>query len=307
MGYHSSDYDHDWAIGIAELARTTDLYNTAYSGTGLRSGCYKVDPTSIDGFAPDTYRDPSLPVGLSSYHSADFNRDGRIDAAELARVTYLYDTEVDSVRTGQYHVSPDSVDGFNQYIDSAELSAYQFGEDDVPTIFTTNEMGATNASTWYKLRCKILDGSENGFMATEAINNSGLPLEQLPPPGTYSVELYWIKYSNGGSTAVIGVRNKVTIRISPAEPSGDQTRCAKCPEIESATPVLSDQGQCSAPPVTRTCNAPDIPEPACNNEVYVTQYNPDATPRFSVVASLKAQDCEDILDESDRTILTVIQ
>lgn len=309
MGYHSSDYDHDWNIDATELLRTIFLYNTKFSGTGVRSGCYKVDNSTVDGFAHDTYRDPSLPVELAHYHSADFNRDGKIDDAEIARVTVLYSTTVDSVRTGEYHVSPDSVDGFNQYIDSVELSAYQFDEDHPPIIFTTNNMGAVDANNWYKLRCKIINGSTDGFMATEETNNNGLALQVLPSPGRYLAELYWIKYSNGGATVVIGVKNEVYITISPAAPSGSQTICAKCPQLTEplTPPVLEDEGICSPPPVSRSCNSPDLPEPACNNEVYITQYNPSGTPRFSVVASLKDQSCEDILDESDRTILTVIQ
>lgn len=391
--YHSSDYDHNWSIGGAELTRTIVLFNAIYSGTGLRSGCYKTDPTSIDGFATDTFRDPSLPVQLEYYHSADYDRDGNIDQAELDRVTALYNSTQNSVRNGNYHISPDTIDGFATGADMVGLSSYQFDVDHPPTIYTTNTMVAIQPQCWYKLRCKFLDGSATGLMGTEDINNNNLALNALPPPGKYSVELYWIKYSYGGfegdydndgyvtladytsidevSAAILpqptgsqymrsdcaprstlGTGNTVStadvvqagrymggldpitpvggpgtpdtnpalvasiggntfavVTISPAAVEDQPSNCAKCNEFQPSVvpPVLEDQGNCSPPPVHKTCNTNQVPNTACKNEVYVTQYNPDAVKRFTVVAALKDQGCNDILDESDKQILTVIQ
>lgn len=73
-----------------------------------------------------------------------------------------------------------------------------------------------------------------------------------------------------------------------------------------STPYLEDQGVCSPPPIVLTCNGPELTPPFCKNEQYITQYNPAETPAFTVVAPLKDASCEDILDESDRQILTVI-
>jgi len=138
MGYHSADYNHDWKIGVAELVRVTVLAST--TNLGITTGCYKVDDTSIDGFAPDNTRAISDPVTLTKYHSADYNQDGRIDAGELARVTELYNFRYEDlnasgfVRTGQYHSDdPLTVDGFG--LGPVYLSAYAFDTDHKPLIY----------------------------------------------------------------------------------------------------------------------------------------------------------------------------
>jgi hypothetical protein len=239
MGYHSADYDHDWKIGVAELARVTALYDTVYSGDGNRSGCYKVSPHSIDGFAPDTYRDPSLPVVLSSYHSADFNQDGKIDEAELNRVTFLYDTEVDFVRTGDYRPSPDSVDGFAQYSESVLLSHYQFDEDHPPVISSHNTF-TVDATHTYKLRALFDDGSEEGFQSINEPANNGLALTNLPAPGSYSVVLYWVKYiyvAGVWQIEHLGPSITVSVQISPAVVDRDPTACSQCEYSDSPDSV----------------------------------------------------------------------
>jgi len=203
MGYHSSDYDHDWAIGAPELTRTIVLFNTKYSATGLRSGCYKVDPSTIDGFAPDTARNPEVAVTLSTYHSADYNQDGKIDQEEIDRVTLLYNTRVNNVRTGSYHVDHTTIDGFDQYAYpyKVTLSSYTFDDTQRPIISSQANLYAEDGKTYYKLRCKFLDGSVDGLMGTEETNNNNRALTTLPPPGTYEVELYYVQYSYGGFEA----------------------------------------------------------------------------------------------------------
>lgn len=390
--YHSSDYNHNWSISVQELVRTGVLFNAIYSGTGVRSGCYKTDPTSIDGFDTDTLRDPSLPVQLEYYHSADYDRDGNIDEAELDRVTVLYNSSQNSIRNGNYHISPDTIDGFDIGADMVGLSSYQFDSAHPPTIFTTNTMVAIQPQCWYKLRCKFLDGSSTGLMGTEDINNNNFSLTVLPPPGKYNVELYWIKYSYGGfegdydndgyvtqadvdaiaevivgalpqptgsqymrsdcspiSTlgqdeidngswgqaahyararypitpvggpgtpdvnpaliASIGATTFAVVTISPAAIDDDPSTCSKCEDLCDSTvhPVLEDQGQCSSPPVQKTCNTEDLPNTACANEIYVTEYDPSSTPRFTVVAYLKTQDCVNITTEGDQPISISIQ
>ncbi len=50
--YHSADTNRDAQLDLTELLRVIELYNTR-SGT-TRTGAYRVDPTTADGFAPDT-------------------------------------------------------------------------------------------------------------------------------------------------------------------------------------------------------------------------------------------------------------
>ena len=52
------------------------------------------------------------PGVLTSYHSADSNRDGKIDLTEITRVIELYNTTAGTVRTGEYHAEVGTEDGF---------------------------------------------------------------------------------------------------------------------------------------------------------------------------------------------------
>ena len=68
--YHTADYNQDWRIDTDELNRVTDLYNASY--LAVRTGAYKVDGATVDGFDLDETR-PALPaVSLEHYHSADY-------------------------------------------------------------------------------------------------------------------------------------------------------------------------------------------------------------------------------------------
>lgn len=240
MGYHSSDYNHDWKIDGAELTRTIVLFNTIYAVDGIRSGCYKVDPLTVDGFAQDTARDPSVAVTLSQYHSADYNQDGRIDQTELDRVTFLYNTRVLGARTGSYHVDSSTIDGFDRYAYpyKVELSSYNFREDQPPIISSQANLYAEDGKTYYKLRCKFLDGSVDGLMGTEEDNNNNRALTTLPPPGTYNVELYYVQYSYGGfegdydndgevTDADVTAISEIVSEILP-QPTGSQFMRADC-------------------------------------------------------------------------------
>jgi hypothetical protein len=105
---HSADSNQDFRIGLIELTRVVELFNTRYGAT--RTGAYKVDPTTEDGFTIDQTR--SGAAVLSLYHSADTNADGRISLVELTRVIELYNTRSGTTRTGAYHVQAGSEDGF---------------------------------------------------------------------------------------------------------------------------------------------------------------------------------------------------
>jgi hypothetical protein len=58
-------------------------------------------------------RASSADVTLAVYHSADSDRNGRLSLSELTRVIELYNYRVGTIRTGDYHVHPDSEDGYN--------------------------------------------------------------------------------------------------------------------------------------------------------------------------------------------------
>jgi hypothetical protein len=108
---HSADSDSDFRIGLLELTRVIELYNTR-NGT-VRTGAYDVSTTlSEDGFAPAPTR-ANIATTLARYHSADSNRDGRLSLVELTRVIELYNYRAGTVRTGQYHLDPSNTeDGF---------------------------------------------------------------------------------------------------------------------------------------------------------------------------------------------------
>ncbi len=305
MSYHSADYDHDWKIGVAELARVAYLAST--SNGIVVTGCYKVDITSIDGFAPDTNRDIDEQVTLTHYHSADINRDGRIDDNDVARVTELYDYEYldvglsANVRSGQYHDNnPFSIDGFG--VGPVQLSDYSFDTKHKPLI----SINVIPDST-YRLRAKLIDGSTNGFMAATSLNNSGAALDTLPPEGVYNVELYWIQYDSNGNAIYIGTTCKVVVEVSP-----EKVDCRKsnkdciCGDEE---PVIEneDKGQCFPYREKRSCNAPTPPIAECSDTKAYVVFTPDQTPPFYVVSRLFDQLCDPITDQDGKDILTIIK
>jgi len=106
--FHSADTNQNYKIDASELTRVIVLYNTRFdTGAGkVRTGSYQVQSGTADGFGTDVSRDPSAVVTLGTYHAADYNRNGKIDAAELTRVIVLYNTRFDTgagkVRTGFY-------------------------------------------------------------------------------------------------------------------------------------------------------------------------------------------------------------
>ncbi|MEI6467026.1 MAG: hypothetical protein WCQ89_20030, partial [Verrucomicrobiota bacterium] len=110
VGWHSADLDRDSRISLLELLRVIELYNTR-NGTS-RTGAYAVNSQGEDGFAPAFDRQAAQSASLTAYHSADTNRDGRIALLELLRVIELYNYLSDRVRTGAYHRSADTEDGF---------------------------------------------------------------------------------------------------------------------------------------------------------------------------------------------------
>ncbi len=106
---HSADSNGDGKIDLFELTRVIELYNRSF-GT-LRTGAYKLDATTEDGFAPDATRSGS--AVLARYHSADTNANAQLGLIELTRVIELYNTRAGTARTGAYHVATTTTeDGF---------------------------------------------------------------------------------------------------------------------------------------------------------------------------------------------------
>jgi hypothetical protein len=117
---HSADTNQNFKIDLSELTRVITLYNARFdTGAGkVRTGGYKLQAGTADGFATDAARDPAVVVSFGAYHAADYNRNGKIDLSELTRIITLYNTRYDTgagkVRTGFYKVAVGvtTVDGY---------------------------------------------------------------------------------------------------------------------------------------------------------------------------------------------------
>lgn len=103
LGYHTADVNHDWRLSLVELTRVIDLYNTVEAS--VRTGAYHSQLGTEDGYAPG-------PGAISAFNLTDSSFDGRIDLSELTRVIELFNARSGSVRTGAYHLDPETEDGF---------------------------------------------------------------------------------------------------------------------------------------------------------------------------------------------------
>ncbi len=118
--FHTADTSGNYKIDLSELTRVITLYNARFdTGAGkVRTGCYKLQSGTVDGFSTEVTRDPAAVITLPTYHAADYNRNGKIDLSELTRVITLYNTRYDTgagkVRTGYYKVAvgTTTVDGY---------------------------------------------------------------------------------------------------------------------------------------------------------------------------------------------------
>lgn len=107
--FHAADYNRDYRLNVTEMLRVVELYSTMKAST--RTGCYKEDPDSVDGFAPDPTRDVADTVEFSRYHDCDFTKIGSIDINGLTRAIQIYNYADGAVRTGEYHVWNQSIEG----------------------------------------------------------------------------------------------------------------------------------------------------------------------------------------------------
>lgn len=109
--HHSADIDGDFKLGLSELLRVIELYNTRLGST--RTGAYIAVNGTVDDFLSDGSRASSTSITLLRYHSADSDRDAQLSLSELLRVIELYNTRSGSVRTGKYRKGEGTIDGFS--------------------------------------------------------------------------------------------------------------------------------------------------------------------------------------------------
>lgn len=87
----------------------------------------------------------------------------------------------------------------------------------------------------------------------------------------------------------------------------DANTTAVCGDFE--TPAVPDLGQCAPYRSKRDCEAPTLPVAPCGDETFYAESNPDAVApekQFHIVATLFDEECNPILDELGRRILTNI-
>ncbi|GAB5561235.1 MAG: hypothetical protein SynsKO_28820 [Synoicihabitans sp.] len=110
VDFHDADTDRDMAIGLSELLRVIELYNTRFGTT--RTGRYTANAETVDGFAPDTSVESGTTPTFTRFHTGDYDRDAQFSLAELLRIIEIYNTREGTTRTGQYRRDAESVDGF---------------------------------------------------------------------------------------------------------------------------------------------------------------------------------------------------
>ncbi len=108
--HHSADTNRDGAIGLSELLRVIELYNTRYGST--RTGRYQTSEVTLDRYATAPETPADVAVNLPDFHSADSDHDASISLSELLRVIELYNTRSGTQRTGAYRAAVGTDDGF---------------------------------------------------------------------------------------------------------------------------------------------------------------------------------------------------
>ncbi len=145
--YHSADTNQDFSFNLLELTRVIELYNTRLGTT--RTGRYRLQTGTEDGFASDPLTADNATVTLAAYHSADSNRDGKISLFELTRIIELYNTRRGTVRTGELHVDRTTEDGFaSGALPLLTLAATDANADEAganPGEFTVTRLGDRSA------------------------------------------------------------------------------------------------------------------------------------------------------------------
>jgi hypothetical protein len=86
----------------------------------VRTGDYRSSAGTEDGFTLG-------PGPRTAFHSADSNRDGRIDVTELTRIIELYNVLAGTARTGRYRPELNTENGFAPGPDSTEVAGIPCG------------------------------------------------------------------------------------------------------------------------------------------------------------------------------------
>lgn len=103
---HRADMNENGRIELVELLRIIEIYN--YRESSVRTGRYSLDASTSDGVRPGSGGEAH-----TWFHSADYDRNGRLGLAELLRVIEIYNYRTGSTRTGHYRTSSGTVDGFS--------------------------------------------------------------------------------------------------------------------------------------------------------------------------------------------------
>lgn len=96
--------------------------------------------------------------------------------------------------------------------------------------------------------------------------------------------------------------------------SNDLWLCCQCNQIstscecgEFSEPTVHDEGRGSPYRVKISCEAPVLPVAECDDDIYITLYNPDDTEHpFAVLSRLFDQLCEPVTDQNGSVITLVI-
>lgn len=206
--YHSSDTNRDWKISESELASTTALYNYRVylpsEGGYNRTGEYSVATGTVDSY--------QVGPGLHStvFHSADTNKDWRIDGTELLRVISIKNA------VGGYKTQTGTVDGFAP-ITSASLPAVDLkinGLDSVSipnntvvkVTWTSNGSESCTANGSAFLLSNGSQWGNNGILGT--YGEATLTVATAYAPASLSIGIQ-CRVSNGNS-----VTDSVSVRIT---------------------------------------------------------------------------------------------
>lgn len=186
------------------------------------------------------------------------------------------------------------------------LSSYGFTPTTPPTITSS---GITLTAR-YKLRAKFHYGPSNSWHATDYWNNTGFRLDNLPPPGTYVVDLYAVLWNDTTGTFSVTPFNTVSVTISADSITEhcnefplSSTTCV-CGEFRE--PDVADEGSCSPPSVKITCEKPIKPQSECGETTFTIEAHPGEIPPFTIVSQLYDENCDAILDEDSEGITTIV-
>jgi len=78
-----------------------------------------------------------------------------------------------------------------------------------------------------------------------------------------------------------------------------------CDWTDGDEPTTDDLGCCSPYPIRKTCEAPEVRVPDCDEQDPVVSYDPE-TEEFTILTNLYDQNCSPITDQNSSIIQTLI-